>query len=76
MVRLVLALAVAALCLTGCMTPKYTWHKADMSNFERDKFECERDTRQAMNSFATRAEAIDFAIRCMESKGYTGTRIN
>jgi hypothetical protein len=66
---------VAALFMCGCADPP-VWSKpgATQADFNRDSYECERDTRMAAASFGTGVvasiQAQDFMGRCMVAHGY------
>ena len=66
--------ATMALALGACAAP--VWYKdgATQSEFDRARYECERDTRQVAGSFsyglAGAWQAREFAERCMGAKGF------
>lgn len=68
----------AAAALAACAPMRQeTFYKAGISTeeFNRDTYECERDTRAAAASFGrgpmAAEEARGFAIRCMQARGYS-----
>ena len=62
--------------LSACQSDSAVWYKggASESDYQRDTYECERDTRMAAASFGTgpvgAANAEAFAARCMNARGY------
>jgi len=82
------ALLVLTLALAGCAQHHYSWSKpgATQAEFNLDKYNCENDMRQSVNSFGydgsivgaivANGEARAFGERCMEAHGYTKVQIN
>lgn len=75
MFRALTAIAVIAL-VAGCAGDTRRFYKdgVDLAQYERDAYECERDTRMSAVSFGGGVTAPtfarNFAIRCMQAKGY------
>lgn len=64
-----------ALMITGCGTgDPMIFYKSDMTRqtYQKDSYECEKDARQSR--YGKYESAIDFAVRCMEAKGYRYTQ--
>jgi len=61
---------------SACQNEPNVWYKAgaSQSDYQKDAYECERDTRMSAASFGTgfvgAANAETFATRCMNAKGY------
>lgn len=65
---------VLPLILLGC-APKYFWYRegANAQIFQRESYECERDTRQSGyfgSGFVGAANFQNFYERCLRAKGY------
>lgn len=65
------------LALVACQDEARVWYKggASQSDYQRDTYECERDTRMSVPQGFTMSvygqlEAEQFFVRCMNTKGY------
>ena len=76
MKRTVIVLAVlASLSLAGCADERRLYRdNTSQADYQKDAYECERDTRMSASSFGGgivgSMNANDFAIRCMQARGY------
>ena len=71
--------SASAILLTACAVQEqrqltFIKNGASYADYQRDSYDCERDTRMAAGSFGTgpiaRANAQDFLLRCMTVKGW------
>jgi hypothetical protein len=72
-----IAIALCLTALAGCDTQGGQWYKqgATQDDFNRDSYECERDTRMASGTFGRgilipAVNASEFAGRCMQAHGW------
>lgn len=74
--RALVLLAIAAIAVSACAGDTRRFYKegAVQADYDRDSYECERDTRQVERSFGYGYDrpgaAFSFAVRCMSAKGY------
>lgn len=70
------AALLGLLAVAACQQQAGQWYKtgATLEDFNRDGYECERDTRNVARSFGGgimgQAEAEGFMSRCMVAKGW------
>jgi len=72
-----IALVICLMFASGCAADNLQWTKpgASSADFQRDAYECERDTRAVSHTFSRGVllpvlDAQEFAGRCMSSKGW------
>jgi hypothetical protein len=71
-----LAAIIIALALGACAGDPRRFYKegAVQADYDRDSYECEKETRQVERSFGYGYDrggaAFSFAVRCMQAKGY------
>lgn len=68
-------MAAVALALAACADErKFYKDGTSQADYNKDAYECERDARMSVVSFGTgimaSIEAKNFAVRCMQAKGY------
>lgn len=76
MTRRLILVALAGLVLGACAGDTRRFYKdgAVQADYDRDSYDCERETRQVERSFGYGYDrpgaAFSFAVRCMQAKGY------
>jgi len=60
-----LAMVTGIIVLAGCASDPIWWTKPDMTHFDQDHYECERDANQAV--------AVSLYRSCMQARGYVET---
>jgi hypothetical protein len=76
MKRVAILLGIVALgAIVGCADERKLYRdNTSQADYNKDAYECERDTRMSAVSFGGgivgSMNAKDFAIRCMQARGY------